>query len=67
MRNFKSAVLTILLSSVSIAVATSPENIPLSFPFFQNGQSTGIPDKLMVGYGDWCIPGEGLHPGIDFC
>ena len=63
---FRFILLTILLSYASIAVGTSPGDIPLSFPFFQSGQSSGIPDELMVGYGDWCVAFEGIHPGIDF-
>ena len=57
---------TIVLSLASLAAGTSPDNFPLSFPFFESGQSSGILDELMVGYGDWCVASEGLHPGIDF-
>ncbi len=58
----------ILLITVSVTALSStiPGDIPLSFPFFQSSQSTGIPDELMVGYGDWCVAAEGLHMGIDF-
>ncbi|MCK5786524.1 MAG: hypothetical protein KAH54_08190, partial [Candidatus Sabulitectum sp.] len=58
--------MVILQLSVSIVFADSPGNIPISFPFFQSSQSTGIPDELMVGYGDWCVAFEGIHPGTDF-
>ena len=58
-------VLAALLSLCSVAVSVQPADIPLSFPFFQSGQSTGIFPELMVGYGDWCVASEGLHPGID--
>ncbi len=51
--------------SPSFFLSNSPEDIPLSFPFFQSNQGTGIPDELMVGYGDWCVASEGLHMGID--
>jgi hypothetical protein len=57
--------MVVLQLSVSILLADSPGDIKISFPFFQSGQSSGIPDELMAGYGDWCVASEGLHPGID--
>ncbi len=54
------------LFSFNALAQTSPEDIPLSFPFFQSGQSSGIRDELMVGYGDYCDLGQQLHMGIDF-
>jgi hypothetical protein len=65
MSYFRYFLLAALLSLCSVAVSVQPADIPLSFPFFQSGQSTGISPALMVGYGDWCVASEGLHPGID--
>ncbi len=52
--------------SFNASAQTSPQDIPLSFPFFQSGQSSGTRDELMIGYGDYCDLGEQLHMGIDF-
>ncbi len=35
----------------------------VSWPFFQNAQA---PHSINGGYGDWCAPIEGMHPGLDF-
>lgn len=40
--------------------AEEPTSI-LSFPIFASDNR-----ELMAGYGDWCGPEEGPHPGIDF-
>jgi len=57
--------LAALLSLCSVAVSVEPADIPLSFPFFHSGQSTGISPELMVGYGDLCVIGEGAYAGTD--
>ncbi|MBN2861315.1 MAG: hypothetical protein JXK93_13700, partial [Sphaerochaetaceae bacterium] len=61
-------ILILLCCSVAVQATTNPENIPLSFPFFQSGQISGARDELMVGYGDYTTTiasEEGLHMGID--
>ena len=69
MKSLKLLPIVILLCcSVAVQASTNPQDIPLSFPFFQSGQSSGIRDQLMVGYGDWTTLDatlEGLHMGID--
>ena len=65
MSSFRYFLLAALLSFCSVAVSVAPADIPLSFPFFQSGQSTGISPELMVGYGDWCVIGEGAHAGTN--
>ncbi|MBD3276739.1 MAG: hypothetical protein GF388_00415 [Candidatus Aegiribacteria sp.] len=59
-------IIILLCCSVAVHASTNPEDIRLSFPFFQSGQSSGIRDELMVGYGDYCFVPEQLHMGIDF-
>ena len=52
-------IIILLCCSAVVQATTNPEDIRLSFPFFQSGQSSGIRDELMVGYGDWCC--ESAH------
>lgn len=28
--------------------------------------SNPFPEHVLIGYGDWCVPAEGPHPGLDF-
>lgn len=48
-----------------LSLDTSPDELPLHWPFF----GSDLPSEsceMMVGYGDWCFPLEGPHPGADF-
>jgi|GEM_PF-2853090 len=61
-------IIILLCCSAAVQATTNPEDTRLSFPFFQSGQSSGISDQLMVGYGDYTTTiasEEGLHMGID--
>ncbi|MCD6587514.1 MAG: hypothetical protein J7K88_03090, partial [Candidatus Fermentibacteraceae bacterium] len=62
MRNCFVCLAAILLTTVALSGELS---IPwqISFPFFKNAQA---PHSVIEGYGDWCVIGEGAHPGLDF-
>lgn len=55
----------IFLLSIVIVIVADDRDTPwsLSWPFFSNAP---VPHKIIGGYGDWCDPAEGLHPGLDF-
>ncbi|MCD4707868.1 MAG: hypothetical protein K8S62_09030, partial [Candidatus Sabulitectum sp.] len=55
----------ILLLMLSTSALSNDRGTPwqVSFPFFQNAQA---PHSIQSGYGDWCVIGEGAHPGLDF-
>ncbi|NOQ21755.1 MAG: hypothetical protein GQ565_03775, partial [Candidatus Aegiribacteria sp.] len=57
---------TILLLLILVSEGLSSDRETpwlLSWPFLNNAQE---PHSIQSGYGDWCMPIEGAHPGLDF-
>lgn len=65
MGNASRSFMFIVLFSIVFEAFAEERDIPwpLSWPLFQNATA---PHRIIGGYGDWCIPDEGLHPGLDF-
>ncbi len=59
---FTSLILFLILPAVAFSGNLgTPWSV--SWPFFQKAN---VPHSLTGGYGDWCVIGEGAHPGLDF-
>lgn len=53
----------ISLSVALLACIISNDVWPLDWNIYD---VSADPEFSIIGYGDWCYPGEGAHPGVDF-